>query len=86
MPHAGREDGFVLLLAKLQRFQIIVYYCLWVKLTAVYRHDATRFLQELYLGSVLMMDPMSLLDYPEVDGSEDVLISVIGEMSEESKK
>jgi len=33
-----------------------------------------------------MMDPMSLLDYPEVDGTEDILISVIGEMSEETKK
>ena len=45
-----------------------------------------RFLQELYLGSVLMMDPMSLLDYPEVDGSEEILIAIVGEMSEETKK
>lgn len=43
-------------------------------------------LQELYLGSVLMMDPMSLLDYPEVDGTGDVLIVVEGEMDEETKK
>lgn len=43
-------------------------------------------LQELYLGSVLMMDPMSLLDYPEVESGRDVLIVVEGEMGEESKK
>lgn len=43
-------------------------------------------LQELYLGSVLMMDPMTLLDYPEVDGAGDVLIVVEGEMNEETKK
>lgn len=33
-----------------------------------------------------MMDPMSLLDYPEVDSGGDVLIAVEGEMSEETKK
>lgn len=33
-----------------------------------------------------MMDPMSLLDYPEVDGTGDVLIVVEGEMNEETKK
>lgn len=32
------------------------------------------------------MDPMSLLDYPEVDAGRDVLIVVEGEMSEETKK
>eukprot|EP00752_Nemacystus_decipiens_P010804 g9610.t1 len=42
--------------------------------------------QELYLGSVLMMDPMSLLDYPEISSGGDVLIVVEGEMSEETKK
>ncbi|CAM9207345.1 unnamed protein product [Ectocarpus sp. 13 AM-2016] len=42
--------------------------------------------QELYLGSVLMMDPMTLLDYPEVDGAGDVLIVVEGEMNEDTKK
>eukprot|EP00903_Cladosiphon_okamuranus_P015689 g14486.t1 len=42
--------------------------------------------QELYLGSELMMDPMSLLDYPEVDSGGDILIVVEGEMSEETKK
>lgn len=45
-----------------------------------------RFMQELYLGSVLLMDPMSLLDYPEIDSGGDVLIVVEGEMSEETKK
>lgn len=33
-----------------------------------------------------MMDPMSLLDYPEVDCGGDVLIVVEGEMSQETKK
>lgn len=44
------------------------------------------FVQEMYLGSVLMMDPMSLLDYPECDGTGEVLIVVEGDMSEEAKK
>lgn len=42
--------------------------------------------QELYLGSTLMMDPMSLLDYPGVDGAGDVFIVVEGDMAEEAKK
>ncbi|CAN0361095.1 unnamed protein product, partial [Laminaria digitata] len=42
--------------------------------------------QELYLGSTLMMDPMSLLDYPGVDGTGDVFIVVEGDMAEEAKK
>lgn len=32
------------------------------------------------------MDPMSLLDYPEVDGTRDVVVVVQGEMSAEAKK
>ncbi|CAM9193124.1 unnamed protein product [Hapterophycus canaliculatus] len=42
--------------------------------------------QQLFLGSILMMDPMSLLDYPAIDGKRDVLIVVEGEMCEESRK
>ncbi|CAM9666399.1 unnamed protein product [Scytosiphon promiscuus] len=42
--------------------------------------------QELHLGSIVMMDPMSLLDYSEIDGEKDILIVVEGEMCEESKK
>ncbi|CAM9578784.1 unnamed protein product [Pylaiella littoralis] len=42
--------------------------------------------QDMYLGSVLMMDPMSLLDYPEFDGIGEVLIVVEGDMSEKTKK
>lgn len=38
-------------------------------------------MQELYLGSTLMMDPMSLLDYPQVEcGTGEVLIAVEGDM------
>lgn len=33
-----------------------------------------------------MMDPMSLLDYPGVDGTRDVVVVVEGQMSEEAKK
>lgn len=33
-----------------------------------------------------MMDPMSLLDYPEFDGIGEVLIVVEGDMSEKTKK
>lgn len=42
--------------------------------------------QDLYLGSKLMMDPLSLLDYPEADGLGNVLITVEGEMSAGAKK
>lgn len=38
-------------------------------------------MQELYLGSTLMVDPMSLLDYPQVEsGTGEVLIAVEGDM------
>lgn len=38
-------------------------------------------MQELYLGSIPMMDPMSLLDYPQVAcGTGEVLISVEEDM------
>ena len=43
-------------------------------------------IQELYLGSTLMMDPMSLLDYPEIDGTGDVFIAVEGEIIGKAKK
>lgn len=33
-----------------------------------------------------MMDPMSLLDYPGVDGTGEVFIVVQGDMAEEAKK
>lgn len=33
-----------------------------------------------------MMDPMSLLDYPEAESGGDILIVVEGEMGEETKK
>lgn len=33
-----------------------------------------------------MMDPLSLLDYPEIDGTGDVLIVVEGDMNFEAKK
>lgn len=42
--------------------------------------------QELYLDSKLMMDPTSLLDYPQVDGAREFFISVEGDMIEEGKK
>lgn len=32
------------------------------------------------------MDPMTLLDYPQVDGTGEVFIVVEGKMSEEAKK
>lgn len=42
--------------------------------------------QDLYLGSTLMMDPLCLLDYPEVEDAADVLIVVQGQMGVNAKK
>ena len=51
-----------------------------------YPVDANLVPQELYLGSTVMMDPMSLLDYSGVDGTRNVFIVVEGDMAEEAKK
>ncbi|CAM9265417.1 unnamed protein product [Heterosigma akashiwo] len=42
--------------------------------------------QELLLNGKVLMDPMSLLDYSEINPNEEVFISVQGELGEESKK
>jgi hypothetical protein len=43
-------------------------------------------MQTLYLEDVLMMDPLSLLDYPEAKGSNELYVRVDGPMPSESKK
>lgn len=43
-------------------------------------------MQMLYLDDVLMMDPLSLLDYPEAKGSNELYVRVDGPMPSESKK
>ncbi|CAM9116019.1 unnamed protein product [Choristocarpus tenellus] len=42
--------------------------------------------QTLYLGSRQMLDPLTLLDYKEINPKEEVYIFVEGNMSEEAKK
>lgn len=42
--------------------------------------------QRLFLGDVLMLDPLTLLDYPEVLDSEEVYIRVEGNMEEVGRK
>mmetsp|Transcript_7474 Transcript_7474/g.9957 ORF Transcript_7474/g.9957 Transcript_7474/m.9957 type:complete len:159 (-) Transcript_7474:82-558(-) len=42
--------------------------------------------QKLLLNGTQMMDPLCLLDYPDIDPSGEVFITVEGELGEESKK
>eukprot|EP00611_Tribonema_gayanum_P014818 TRINITY_DN26311_c0_g1_i1.p1 TRINITY_DN26311_c0_g1~~TRINITY_DN26311_c0_g1_i1.p1 ORF type:complete len:162 (+),score=38.10 TRINITY_DN26311_c0_g1_i1:77-562(+) len=42
--------------------------------------------QELYLGTTAMMDPMTLLDYPDINERDGAYIIVEGEMGAEAKK
>lgn len=42
--------------------------------------------QKLFYNDVLMIDPLSLLDYPEVKSSEEIFIRVDGVLPAEAKK
>jgi len=42
--------------------------------------------QRLYYNDVMMIDPLSLLDYPEVKSSNEVFVRVEGILPAESKK
>ena len=42
--------------------------------------------QTMYMGDQLLMDPMSLLDYPEAKSSDELFVRVEGVLPSESKK
>jgi hypothetical protein len=42
--------------------------------------------QQLFLDDKRLMDPMSLLDYPQAKGVEEILVRVQGPLSSEFKK
>ena len=41
--------------------------------------------QQLYLNDKLLFDPLSLMDYPEIDCNEEIYVRVEGEMEEGRK-
>jgi hypothetical protein len=42
--------------------------------------------QTLFIEDKLMLDPLSLLDYPEAKGVDEIYILIKGDMPRESKK
>ena len=42
--------------------------------------------QQLYIDDKVMMNPLSLLDYPEAKGQQEIYIRVEGSLPAESKK
>ena len=42
--------------------------------------------QQLFIGETLLLDPLSLLDYPQINPSEDTYVRVEGEMADDAKK